>query len=567
MLLKLRIENLALIEELEWDLVPGLNVLTGETGAGKSIVIDSLKFLLGERASPSFLKNKEKPGIVEGEFQLSETFWTRISDLFKEKGLDELDSSSFILRREIRPSGSSRQFINGELIPLSLLKELGDNLIDVLGPHDHQSLFDKKIQLKLLDTFGSLNEVSHRVKTLYENHQKLLKKKNSLSLEELLKKKQRLNEQLQEIVAANLIPGEEEVIDQKLNLARTGWKIYDCLGAIRGLLSQNNPSILSLLSSLHRHLCALEKFDPQKGSLAIALEQSAAHDLLELDRLIEDYFSKIEIDPEALEKLEQRKNFLEHLKRRYALQIDELIDYKSKISEQLAKIEEEESLVRNIAKEELQLLEALQKEALHLSSKRKKTADELIASIQTVLQSLGFARSGFSISFDSKEKVSPSGQDEIEFLFSPNPGIPFKPLKEIASSGEAARVMLALKAVFARVDPIPILVFDEIDANIGGEIAWKVSSLLKELSINHQVLCITHLPSMAAGGDAHFKVIKESEENVTRVLLKELVEDDRLKEIARMLGGENEEAIRLARKLLSVAKGNKEEKSLEKLLQ
>lgn len=562
MLLKLRIENLALIDELEWSLVPGLNVLTGETGAGKSIVIDSLKLLAGEKALPSFLKNKDKTGIVEGEFQLSGECGKRVVSLFQEKGIEELDSPFFILRREIRPTGTSRQFINGNLIPLSLLKEVGENLIDVLGPHDHQSLFDKKNQQKLLDSYGHLEEELLRLKNLYENYQGLLRKKESFSAEELLKKKQHLNRKLLEIEAANLVPGEDEEIEKKLNLARSSWKIYDCIAEIRSVLSQNHPSILSFLSSLHRLLCTVEKFDPSLGSQAVSLEQSANRDLLELDRLIEDYFSRIEINPEELEKLEQRKNFLENLKRKFALNIDGILQFKNQLIHELEQAEEEENLIASLSLKENQLKEELLKEASLLSAKRKQTAEKLTLSIQVVLKSLGFAQSDFSIRVEKKDTISPTGQDDIEFLFSPNPGMPLKPLKEIASSGEAARVMLALKTVLTAADPIPILVFDEIDANIGGEIAWKVSSLLKELSTRHQVLCITHLPSMAAGGDAHFKVVKELAENSTRVLLKEIVAEDRLREIARMLGGINEESVRLAQRLLLSATGKKENSSI-----
>ncbi|TFE69605.1 DNA repair protein RecN [Methylacidiphilum caldifontis] len=550
MLLKLRIENLALIDELEWSVAPGLNVLTGETGAGKSIIIDCLKLLTGEKSLLSFLKNKEKTGLVEGEFQLSGECWERVSRLCQERGIEEVDNPFFVLRREIRPTGSTRQFINGALIPLSLLKEIGENLIDVLGPHDHQSLFDKKIQLKLLDSFGGLEQHVLRVKNAYENYQKLLKKKESFSLEELLKKKQDLNRKLFEINAANLVSGEENEIDNKLNLARAGWKLCDCITQLRSILSQNNPSILSSLSTLHKLLCTAEKIDPQFGSQAISLEQSANRDLLELDRLVEDYFSRIEIDPDELEKLEQRKNFLQNLKRKFALSIEEIIQLKNQIIDEIAQAEKEEKLIQSLNQEENLAKENLLKEASLLSMMRKKTAQTLTSSIQKVLKSLGFAQSDFSISFEKKDKISPSGQDDIEFLFSPNPGMPLKPLKEIASSGEAARVMLALKTVLATVDPIPILVFDEIDANIGGEIAWNVSALLRELSARHQILCITHLPSMAAGGNAHFKVLKEQDEKSTRVLLKEIVAEDRLREIARMLGGVNEESVRLAQRLL-----------------
>jgi DNA repair protein RecN (Recombination protein N) len=544
----LRIKNLALVEELEWQIAPGFVAVTGETGAGKSIIIGALQLLLGERADKSLIRTGADLCTVEAVFTGKEL--QRLNSLLVDAGV-EPSGDDLIIKRTLSTSGANRQFINGSPTTLSILKSLGDELVDLHGPHDHQSLLSPDKQLALLDSFAHAGDQLAEYREHYRKLQALTAEHEALNTAETAREQELdlLRHQINEITGANLVAGEEEEIETRYKLASNSKRLIELAGGVARRLSDSDDALLSQLAETQRLLRELEKIDNGISQFATAHE-AAVVELSEIARSLSNYAEKLDLDPEQLAALEQRVSLFETLKRKYGGSISEVIEFGQNAAERMRKIEGRDAELERLAAEIEKARANLNQTGEALRKLRAKAAPKLSANIQKNLVDLGFKQSEFEAKLSPLPEPRGSGFDSLELLFSPNPGEPLKPLRSVASSGEISRVMLAVKSALAAQDAIPLLVFDEIDTNVGGEIAHAVGDKMKALAAEHQVVCITHLPPVAASASSHFVVTKEVKSGRTHSRLTEVSGKARQEEIARMLGGKNESALQLAATLL-----------------
>jgi DNA repair protein RecN (Recombination protein N) len=544
----LRIKNLALVEELEWQMEPGFIAVTGETGAGKSIIIGALQLLLGERADKSLIRTGADLCTVEAVFSGKDL--QKLNPQLVEAGIDRCDDD-LIIKRSFSVAGGTRQFINGSPTTLSVLKNLGDELVDLHGPHDHQSLLSPETQLSLLDSFARADEQLHEYRKHFRQLQTLLAEHAALNTAETEREKELdlLRHQVAEIKSANLVAGEEEEIENRYKLASNSKRLVELAGAIANKLSEADDSVLSQLGETQRLLRELEKID---SSIAQSSSSHAAAvvELSEVARTLSAYAAKLDLDPQQLAALEQRVSVFETLKRKYGGSIAEVIAFGERAEERMQRIEGRDAELERLAKEIENVRAQMNRAGEALQKLRTKAAPRLSERIRHNLRDLGFRQSEFEATLSAIDEPRPSGFDLVELLFAPNPGEPLKPLRAIASSGEISRLMLAIKSALAAHDAIPLLVFDEIDTNVGGEIAHAVGTKMQMLGRDHQVICITHLPQVAATASSHFVVTKDVSKGRTFSNLREVTGKVRQEEIARMLGGKNESALKLAASLL-----------------
>jgi DNA repair protein RecN (Recombination protein N) len=552
MLRSLRIRNLALVETLEWELPPGFTAVTGETGAGKSVILGALKFLLGERADRGLVRSGSSHAGIEAVFHLEET--DGIDSLLEESGVDPCQDGELILKRSIAAEGNGRQFVNGSACNLSLLKELGAFLVDLHGPHGHQSLFSRSEQTLLLDRFSeALPEreayTACRVELALASRE----------LDELLatsggeEREQRLRDEVSEISTANLAEGEEEALQSRYRAASDSRRLIELAAAAVDRLEDEEHGVRSGVADTARLLRDLGRLDERAQPYLDRLEKISSG-LDELISDLRDHAEAIELDASELRNLEERVNLFATLRRKYGPSLAEVI---ARGERSAAELERLASLTEETEKARVRVGEAesrLRTAALALGVKRKKGIKRLSSLVAGELSDLGFRQAGFEISLEEFKEPGPDGAEVAEFLFSPNPGEPPRPLRSIASSGEISRVMLALKTALAGQDRIPLLVFDEIDANVGGEIATRVAVKMAELGKGHQVLCITHLPQVAAAASSQFLVAKEISGGRTGTSLKPVEGKDRISEIARMLGGTTDSAVAHAETLLGTSR-------------
>jgi DNA repair protein RecN (Recombination protein N) len=544
----LRIKNLALVEELEWQMGPGFVAVTGETGAGKSIIIGALQLLLGERADKSLIRTGADVCTVEAVF--SGNGLQKLNPQLVEAGVEPCESD-LILKRTLSTTGTNRQFINGSPTTLSILKNLGDELVDLHGPHDHQSLLSPDRQLNLLDSFARAEEQLGEYRKHYRQLQMLLAEHAALDTAETAREQELdlLRHQISEIKSANLVAGEEEEIEKRYKLASNSKRLIELASAIANKLSESDGSVLSQLAETQRLLRELEKIDNSIAEFSSAHAASVV-ELSEIARALSAYAEKLDLDPEQLAALEQRVSLFETLKRRYGGSIAEVIAFGERAADRMQKVEGRDAEVERLAKEIENVRAQMNRAGEALRKLRTKAAPKLSENIRRNLRDLGFRQSEFEAKLSALDEPRPSGFDAVELLFSPNPGEPPKPLRAIASSGEISRLMLAIKSALAAHDEIPLLVFDEIDTNVGGEIAHAVGGKMQTLGRDHQVICITHLPQVAATASSHFVVTKEVARGRTFSNLREVTGKSRLEEIARMLGGKSDSALKLAASLL-----------------
>jgi DNA repair protein RecN (Recombination protein N) len=544
----LRIKNLALVEELEWQMGPGFIAVTGETGAGKSIIIGALQLLLGERADKSLIRTGTDVCTVEAIFSGSDL--SKLNPQLIETGIEPCEND-LIIKRSFSGTSGTRQFINGSPTTLSVLKNVGDALVDLHGPHDHQSLLSPDTQLSLLDSFARAEEQLEEYRKHYHRLQTLLAEHTVLNTAETAREQELdlLRHQINEIGSANLVAGEEEEIDRHYKLASNSKRLIELASAIANKLSEADGSILSQLAETQRLLRELEKIDSSIAQFSSAHAASVV-DLSEIARALSAYAEKLDLDPEQLAALEQRVSVFETLKRKYGSSIAEVIAFGERAAERMRKIEGRDAELERLAKEIENIRAQLNRAGEVLRRLRKKAAPKLSETIRCNLRDLGFRQSEFEASLSALDDPRSNGFDSVELLFSPNPGEPLKPLRAIASSGEISRLMLAIKSALAAHDAIPLLVFDEIDTNVGGEIAHPVGAKMQALGRDHQVICITHLPQVAATASSHFVVTKDVARGRTFSNLHEVTAKARQEEIARMLGGKSESALKLASSLL-----------------
>ena len=553
----LRIKNLALVEELEWQIAPGFTAITGETGAGKSIIIGALQLLLGERADKSLIRTGADTCTAEAVFTGEEL--KNLNPHLIEAGVEPC-TDELIIKRSLSAAGSNRQFINGSPTTLSILKNVGDALVDLHGPHDHQSLLSPDKQLDLLDSFARAEEQLEEYKKHFRQLQTLTAEHTALNTAETAREQELdlLRHQISEINSANLVAGEEEDIEKRYKLTSSSKRLIELASAAANKLSEADESLLSQLAETQRLLRELEKIDISTAEIA-SEHAAAVVQLSEIARSLSDYAEKLDLDPEQLTALEQRVSLFETLKRKYGGSIAEVIEFGRRAGERMQKIEGRDAELERLTKEIAEVRTQMNRAGEVLRKLRAKAAPKLSETIHKNLRDLGFRQSEFEARLSPVEEARANGFDSVELLFSPNPGEPLKPLRAIASSGEISRLMLAIKSALAAHDSIPLLVFDEIDTNVGGEIAHAVGAKMRTLGNEHQLICITHLAPVAASASSHFVVTKDVVRGRTFSNLREVAGKARREEIARMLGGKSESALQLAASLLkdSTAKGAK----------
>jgi DNA repair protein RecN (Recombination protein N) len=557
MLTTLRIKNLALVSDLTLEFPPGCIVITGETGAGKSIILGALNLVLGERADRTLLRSGEENCSVEAVFDVKK-LRAPLKDFLEANGLEPCEDHQLVLKRTFTSAGTNRQFVNGSPTTLVTLASIGEWLVDMHGPHDHQSLLHPAKQLAILDAFGGLENERNAFGELVRRRAVLENEKAALVVDEKTYAQQLdlLRFQVQEISTARLKAGEDAEVETEFNRASNAAKLLQLSQAALDALSENENSLLTQAGVIGRVLAELQRVDAGAAML-VELHAQAGETLRELQTELSRYADKVDVDPARLAELEERLNLLHSLKRKYGATLAEVIAFGAGAKQKLSALESRDAeLARlNAALEKLdaEILSAGKK----LSAARKKIIPPLAKAVGQQLADLGFKQSKFDVAITSefqtpnfKFQIPPAGFDEIEFQFSPNVGEPAKPLRAIASSGEMARVMLALKTVLAAEDEIPVLVFDEVDANVGGETANAVGEKMKQIAAKRQVFCITHLPQVAAPADAHYVVTKLVKNGRTISEMERLDKKARITELARMLGGQTDAARKHAEALL-----------------
>ena len=576
MLTTLRIKNLALVTDITLELQPGCNVITGETGAGKSIIIGALNLVLGERADRTLIRSGEESCTVEAIFDVSKCGWniragsedcraTRLTlqAFLEENGLEPCQDSQLVLKRTLSANGVNRQFVNGSPTTLNILAAIGEWLVDIHGPHDHQSLLKPARQLLILDAYGRLEKERDAFGDLVRRGAALAAEKMALVVDERTYAQQLdlLRFQVQEIAAARLEPGEDERVEQEFNRASNAAKLLQLSQTAINAIGENENSILVQAGVVGRVLQELQRVDAGAATLA-ELHSQAVGALRELQMTLARYAEKVDVEPSRLARLEERLDLIHSLKRKYGPTIADIVAFGEEAKKQLHTLEcRDAELARLNA--ELQKLDAeILKAGKSLSAKRRKIIPQLAKAASRQLEDLGLRQSKFDVAISHAESShredatgrsaipAGTGFDEIDFQFAPNPGEPAKPLRSIASSGELARVMLALKTVLAAEDEIPVLVFDEVDANVGGETAHVVGEKMRQIAAKRQVLCITHLPQVAAPANAHYVVNKQIMNGRTTSEIHLLDRKTRVVELARMLGGQSDAARKHAEALL-----------------
>ncbi len=550
-LASLRIRNLALVEDLTWQPGSGLVAITGETGAGKSLLIGALQLLLGERADKSLIRAGADSCTVEAVFEIGEA--RGLDEWLEENGAEPCAEGELLLKRTLPAAGAGRQFINGSACTLAALKALGDRLVDLHGPHDHQSLFSREAQTRVLDAYAGAAALAADFAAAYREQARLAGEVERLrDLEkDAAMRREMLAHAAGEIADAKLRPGEEEEVMSRLRAAGNSQRLIE-LGAhmVSALGAEGEGGVRSALAGAVRSARELARLDDAATPLLESLEDVAGK-VAEIESETRHYAEKIEADPATLRELEARADLLQSLKRKYGGSIEEVMARGEQAAKDLQDIETRGEKIAALEKDQAVAAAKAAKSAKALTAARSKAAPALAEAVTGELRELGFLRAEFGVRLEPLEEARSLGAELAEFEFAPNPGEPAKPLRAIASSGEISRVMLALKSVLAGQDGVPLLVFDEIDANVGGEVAVKVGQKMRGLSKAHQVLCITHLPQVASAAHRQFAVTKEFDGRRTATAVGELRGEERVAELARMLGGhDSASAVAHARTLL-----------------
>ena len=538
-LVSLRIRNLALVEDLTWQPGAGLAAITGETGAGKSLLIGALQLLLGERADKSLIRTGADSCTVEAVFEVAEA--KELDAWLEEQGAEPCADGELLLKRTLSATGSGRQFLNGSACTLAALKALGDRLVDLHGPHDHQSLFSREAQTKVLDAYAGATEVASAFAAAHREQARLageVARLRGLEQDATLRRDM-LAHAAKEITDAKLQPGEEEEVMSRLRAAGNSQRLIELGSQLQSALGADGEGGMRVaLAEAVRAGRELARLDEAAGAMLSSLEEVAGR-VTDLENEVRHYAERIDADPATLRELESRADLLQSLKRKYGGTIDEVMVRGEQAAKDLEDIETRGEKIAELEKEQAALASKVSKLAKSLSTARSKAAPSLAKAVTKELRELGFLRAEFGVQLESLDEARSLGAELAEFEFAPNPGESAKPLRAIASSGEISRVMLALKSVLAGQDGVPLLVFDEIDANVGGEVAVKVGQKMRELSKAHQVLCITHLPQVAAAAHRQFAVTKEFDGTRTTTAVGELSGANRVAELARMLGGQD----------------------------
>ncbi len=566
MLKFLSIRNYALIESIEIEFENGLNIITGETGAGKSIIIDALSLILGERANTDIVRKGSEKAIIEGIFEIAGN--KRINSILDQNEIEYC--KELILRREVSIKGQSRCFANDTPITLNLMNQIGNHLVDLHGQHEHQSLLRIETHIQLVDEFGGLEGIVFEFRNSYEKLSKLFSELRTLTHNEKeLKAKLELHEfQMKEIDAVNPQKGEEEELENELRILENSEKLFEATSLLYKSLYEGESSnsdgenaggqsVYDLLVKARNQLEDLAHidrvFEEPKNECA-----SAAVIVAELTKFIQSYNSRIEFNPERLEEIRERLGQLTLLKKKYGGSLETVIAYREKIGKEFSMAQNFDAEINKL-KEQIEIeRKNCSARAQRLSSKRRELVVKISNAVCADLTKLGIANAQFDVRIDNRifEKsdgnsenayvklgkdfyeTTLNGIDFVEFYLSTNVGEDLKPLVKVASGGEVSRIMLALKTILAKADRLPLLVFDEIDVGISGRIAQAVGKSLKSLSQFHQIIAITHLPQIAGYADNHYVVEKIETKTRTSSVIRKLKEDERIHEVAKLLSGE-----------------------------
>ena len=552
MLQSLRIRNIAIVEDVAVEFGAGLNVITGETGAGKSVIVGALNLILGDRADKSLIRAGADQCAVEA------VFTTPPRGLLDELGLDAGADGQLIIRRQFNGNGTGKVFINDSPATVQALKRVGDLLVDMHGPHDHQSLLSREFQLDLLDAFGGHDKARHAYAEAYQRWQQLQHDRAAIAEDgrDPAQEIEFLGFQVREIEEAKLAElNEDELLAEHTRIANAA-RILELTDALHAILSESEASAFTALAAAQKQLSDLAGIIPEAkpwrddaASLAVQLQ--------ELDRTVTDFAQRIDADPARLRELDDRLAQVHRLKRKYGGSVAEALAALARAKERLNFLETRGERAVQLDAEIAKVAAEIEQLGLALRKLRQSSAKKLAAAITKELRDLGFAHGSFDVTLAPAAAPAASGLDEIEFAFAPNVGEPVRPLRQIASSGEMSRVMLAVKVVLAAHDKIPVLVFDEIDANVGGEMGQAVGEKLGVVAVKRQVICITHLPQVAAQGASHYVVTKSIRDGRTTADITPLAAKERAEELARMLGGRDLTSVTLKHAAEMLAKAGK----------
>ena len=550
MLLSLSIKNYALIESLETDFSNQFSVITGETGAGKSILLGALGLVLGNRADLSSLKDKEQKCIIEADFLISNY---NLKPFFEENDLDYEEKT--IIRREILPSGKSRAFINDSPVNLQELQALSTFLLDIHSQQQTRELTEEAYQLEILDAVANNKDIIsnyQKVLTSFKNKQKEVKQ--MIAEKEALEKEHEYHSfLLNELLAANLTDGEQEILEQELEQLSNVELIKENFEKVLAIANEEQVGVLVNLKEIKLALQKLSIFSPNYAKL----HERLVSNLLELEDIFNECFQyneKIIANPEQLELVNTKLQTIYNLQKKHQLDsIEKLLVIQNKLDSKVMKVDDLENAILKTQKELQEITLRIDEIALKISENRKNAVPKLVDKIKHILSQLGMAEANFQFEITTTSSYFQNGKDEVSLLFSANKGTSFGLLKKVASGGEMSRIMLAIKAILANYSKLPTIIFDEIDTGVSGEIAIKMGEIMKEMSKTMQVFAITHLPQIAAKGNSHYKVVKRSHGETTISELLLLSPDDRIQQIAEMLSGKDvsESALQHAKALLN----------------
>jgi DNA repair protein RecN (Recombination protein N) len=569
MLTELRISNFAIIDNLELEFSSGLVTFTGETGAGKSIILDAIEALVGARTDTSSIRAEADRAQLEAVFHLEGTNRDAVIRLLEAEDLSD-DPDYVVLARELRREGRTVARINGHTVNVKLLKDIGSLLVDIHGQSEHLSLLDVHSHLNLVDRYADNLAQLADYRDLYNNLQTVRRELRELHRREqdATRRTELLTFQAEEIETAKPVPGEEVELKEERNRLANAENLAELGRTILALLDESEPempTISDMTGQLSHALTSLAKIDPAKNNLA-EMGENLAVLVSELTMDVRAYIEEIEYNPRRLEIIEQRLELLRNLEKKYGGTLEKVLEYAKNARQELDQIANASELIEELSGKESVLLKELAERAFLLSERRNQAAKNLSAAVEKELADLNMPEAHFDVSFSTRMDENgvqlPDGQqlhfdengiDQIEFLIAPNPGEGLKPMVKIASGGENSRLMLALKKVLAQADEIPTLIFDEIDQGIGGRVGFVVGEKLWLLAREHQVLCVTHLPQLAAFGDQHYRVEKQIRDGRTQTRVELLESENRLNELAQMLGAVSDTHLMTAEETLHTA--------------
>ena len=549
MLALLKIRNLALVDELIWEPGPGFLGITGETGAGKSVIMGGISLALGDRADKGLIRSGESQCSLEAVFALARP--DMVNRQLEEAGVPPCEEGNLIIRRVITPTGN-RQFINNTAVTLGLLRQVSSGLVDMHHPESHRSLTSQERQLALLDAYAEAETEWNKYTTAYQAWQAARAERRALLESEAANERELdyLRHQIEEIEQAAFSAEEVNGLEERWQRARNASRLRDAALPLAAMLDGDEQSIIPRLQQVVRQARELERLDAACAAWLQPLSE-AVESLDDITGHVQDYVDGLCTDPAELAELEERIGLLDTLKRKYGADYDSICAHCEECRAKLASYESRDERLAELAAAEQKRKADMLRAAAALGAKRRRAAPRLQKAFLTHAAHLGFRQAHFEVQLEPQAEPGPRGTEEVDFLFGPNPGEPLKPLRHIASSGELARVMLALKSALAKQDDTPLLVFDEIDANVGGEIARAVGRKMLELGQDHQVIAITHFPQVAALADHHYLISKEVTAGRTVSRLGEVDGDERVKELVRMLGASGAAAEAHARDLLA----------------